>query len=397
MKRVAKFLIPLLTCSSMAVAADNGMSVKLSGSFDFSGASYNDNSPKETRMISANKKGFGFYSTASVTVGVENKIDEDTAFGAKVALQTTTRNSRSSPSGLWFESKAGKLELGSDKSAVSKMKVSATGNAFAAKGAWDVYVRTYIDDDKKLAYLSSPANFLDSKTRNTDKVEYTRKVTYFTPKWNGFQAGVSYIPDTTNTGTGKVREDANSAVDNLDPNYKFNLKDGFAWGLSYENSMRDVDFKVAVVGERAKVVESLKSATSTATAGAKFKNLDTYTVGAQASYRDFTLSGAYGDYKKSFSSPEINTDTGRRSMKWYDAGLSYRHESGLGLSVTHFNSNVRKNKLTATTVGIDYNNIRGLLPYMEWTRYRTHGKHVDNGEVEKIKGNFFVVGTKLEF
>jgi hypothetical protein len=395
MKRIAKYLIPLLTCSSMAMAADDGLSVKLSGTFDFSAASYNDNSRTTTRMISANKKGFGFYSTASVSVNVENRLDNDLAYGARVALETATRNSRKSPSVMWFESKAGKLELGSDKSAVSKMKVTATSNAFAAGGAWDTYVTPYIRDDKTLVYLSSSSNFLDAKTRNTDKTEYTRKVTYFTPKWNGLQAGVSYIPDTTNTGTGKVRADADSAVGNMNPTYNFNLKDGFAWGVSYENSFNDVDFKASVVGERAKVSPSPK-VPGVVFAGAKFKNVDTYTVGALAKYRDFTLSGAYGDYKKSLSSAQMD-DADRRSMKWYDAGLSYRHDSGLGLSVTHFASNARKNKLTATTVGVDYKNIKGLLPYAEFTSYKTHGKHVDNGQVEKIKGTFFVLGTKLEF
>lgn len=398
MKKYAKFLIPLLVTSNVAIA-DSDLKVKLSGGFDFQAASYDDDSPKETRLISNNKKGFGFYSTADVAVNIENRLDEDTAFGGKIALQTTTRNNRKNPSMIYFESKAGKMEFGSDKSAVAKMKVTGGSSAVAAGGAWDSYAKTYVRQEKKLTYLTNSGNYTDSKIRELNTVEYARKITYFTPKWNGVQLGVSYTPDTSNSGDAKVKDadKLGKHVTNIHSAYSFDLKDAISWGANYENTFNGgLGVKLALVGETAKVVPKVIKPAN-ATPGAKFKNLESYTAGAQFKYSGFSLSAAYGDYKKSFSSAEIDINSGKK-ISWYDVGLGYRcDKTGMGVSVMHFASNMRKNKVDATTIGIDYNGIRGLLPYAEFTSYRTHGKHVDSGTVEKLKGNFFVLGTKLTF
>jgi len=403
MKKIVKVLLPLLALSNSAFAGccggDDGVKVRLSGSVDFTAAAIDDSGPKDRKRISANHDHFGFYNTAKFAVNAENQIDADTKYGATIAVATATRNARSTPTEFYFESQAGRLELGSGKSAVSKMKITGGTSAVAAKGAWDTWVKADIRDNQ-ITYFSNMGNFLDTKTRDLKHIEYSRKMTYFTPKLNGFQFGLSYIPDTSNAGGNTVKDAVYHVKNSMSPGFQFAIKDGLAWGATYENSFSD-DFslKLALVGEKGKVIakEIEDAATPTTNPNAKFKNLKTYTFGANVEYGDLSFSIAYADYMKSLTTADI--EPGRnRDIKIFSTGLGY-HYGNMGFSVMHFHSKAKKNALDATTFGVDYKLAPGLLPYAEITSYSTDGRYLDAGTYKKDKyhGTFGVVGVKLEF
>jgi predicted porin len=402
MKKFVKYLLPLLVSSNMAMAGccddSQGVSLKLSGSADFSAVAINHAGPKDKREVSVHKDNLAFYNTAKFTVTAENKIDEDTKYGANVAIQTSARNARSTPTEFYFESTAGKVELGSGKSVVAKMKITGDSSAVAAKGMWDVFVNTDIRDNH-ITYFSSMANFLDAKTRNSGEVEYSRKISYYTPKMSGLQFGVSYIPDSSNAGGKTVKTPEYHVKKYMAPGYMFAIKDGIGWGATYENEVNDdFKYKLALVGERGKVIP-LKNPDEAALAApnAKFKNLSTYTLGGTIEYQNWSFSGAYADYMKSFTSAEVNPGV-KRDLKLYSFGAGYHH-GDLGLSVTHFASNTMKNKINALTFGVDYKLAPGLLPYAEITPFSAKGSYLENGvrQNDKFHGTFFVAGLKLEF
>ncbi|MGV2431953.1 MAG UNVERIFIED_CONTAM: porin [Rickettsiaceae bacterium] len=199
MKKIIKILLPFVAYAN-AVSADNaGITIKPQGSFDFTTIYRDDNAPKDFKYMTSNKKDLGFHTSSAITLSAENRIDEDTAYGAKVALVTSTRSNRKTPSMMFFETGAGKLEMGSDKSAATKMKITGNSHSAATAGAWDMYVTPDIKG-KRISYVTNTGGFLDTKTRNIDELEYSRKITYFTPEISGFQAGISYMPDTYKCG-----------------------------------------------------------------------------------------------------------------------------------------------------------------------------------------------------
>lgn len=399
MKKITKYLLPLLLSSNAFAASccDEGVKVKLSGSADFSAVAINHAGPKDKRAVSVNKDNFAFYNTAKVTLGAENKIDEDTKYGANIALSTSARNARSTPTEFFFESRAGKLELGSGKSVVDKMKITGGNSAVAAKGLWDTFTKVDIRSHN-ITYLSNMGNYLDTKMRNLNEVEYSRKISYYTPKMSGFQFGVSYVPDSSNVGGSTVNENKYHLKNSTAPGYMFAIKDGIGYGATYENQVNeDFKYKIALVGEHGKVVAKIEDAAK-ATKNAKFKNLKSYTIGANIEYKDLSVSAAYADYMKSFTSKEVDPDV-KRDIKLYSVGMGY-HFDDLGLSVMHFSSKAKENKINATTFGMDYKLAAGILPYAEITPFSASGSYRDtNGKREKDKfhGTFFAVGVKLEF
>lgn len=401
MNKIVKTLLPLLLCSNVAIAdcgcdAEKGVSVKLSGSFDFSSAAISDSGPKDRKAVSVNKDHFGFYSLAKLTLTAENRIDDNTAYGANIAVVTSNRNARNAPSEFYFESAAGKLELGSGKSAVSKMKITGGSSAVASKGAWDMWVKADVRSNN-ITYFSNMGNFLDTKTRNLNSIEYSRKISYFSPLWSGFRFGVSYIPDTTNAGGSTVNHAERHVNNYMQDGYNFDIKDGLGWAVSYENQFADdFTYKIALVGERGKVVPHLNNAAKEKP-GARWKNLNTYTLGGKVQYGEWDISAAYADYMKSLTSGDIDPKN-RRDIKLYSFGIA-RHWGDLGMSILHFSSNAKKNRVNATTFGVDYKYAPGLLPYAEITSYNTNGSYLQNNTYvsDKYNGTFFVAGLKLEF
>lgn len=404
MKKLTKYLLPLLVSSSAAIAgccdASDGVSIKLSGSADFSAVAINHAGPKDKRAVSEHKDNLAFYNTAKFTVNAENKIDEDTKYGANIAIATTARNARSTPTEFYFESPAGKLELGSGKSAVSKMKITGGTSAVAAKGMWDVFAKVDIRSNN-ITYFSNMGNFLDTKTRSLGHTEYSRKISYYTPLMAGFQFGITYVPDSSNNGIGTVKSPEYHLKNSTAPGYMFAVKDGLGFGATYENQVNDdFKYKIAVVGETGKVVAKIEddaAKAALANPNAKFKNLKTYTIGANLEYQDWSFSGAYADYMKSFTSADVDPDV-KRDIKLYSFGTGY-HYGDWGFSVMHFSSKAKENKINATTFGMDYKAAPGLLPYAEITPFSAKGSYLKGGNREKDKfhGTFFALGVKLEF
>lgn len=403
MKKLVKYLLPLLVSSSTVMAdccdGGKGVSVKLSGAADFSMNIINHAGPKDKRAVSTHKDNLAFYNTAKFTVNVENEIDADTKYGANIAIATAARNARSTPTELYFESRAGKLEMGSGKSAVAKMKITGCTSAVAAGGRWDTFVKADIRKHN-ITYFSNMGNFLDTKTRNLNETEYSRKISYYTPDMAGFRFAVTYVPDSSNAGGSTVNSPEYHLKNSTAPGYMFAIKDGIGYAATYENKVNDdFKYKLALVGETGKVIaEKNPHDSNPAKPNAKFKNLKTYTLGANIEYQDWSFSGSYADYMKSFTSADVDPDV-KRDIKLYSFGTGY-HYGDWGFSLMHFSSKAKENKINATTFGMDYKLAPGLLPYAEITPFSASGSYLDSNnkrQKDKFHGTFFVMGMKLEF
>ena len=68
-------------------------------------------------------------------------------------------------------------------------------------------------------------------------------------------------------------------------------------------------------------------------------------------------------------------------------------------SINQFNSNHKKSKLSATSLGADYNVVKGLKTYLQSTFYHTDGKYLEQKVVKsnKNKGVLIFLGAKISF
>ena len=173
--------------------------------------------------------------------------------------------------------------------------------------------------------------------------------------------------------------------------YKFVIKDGVSYGITYEGKFNEeLSAKLAFVGERGKPIAFLKDVKQTI----KFKDLNTYVLGGEVSYNQVSVSGSYMNYNKSLTNATI--DTGGKNTSIYTVGTKYNFmNKKYSASLSHFHSDNKKNKVDATSLGLDYLIIQGIKAYAQVTHYKTKGFDIKNKSSDKSKGTIVILGGKV--
>ncbi|GAB4166406.1 MAG: porin [Rickettsiaceae bacterium] len=388
----------LLFVTPTAFALDN--MVKIGAVMDVAGIYYKTNGDATQQKLSTHQRHYGLYSSGHFLVDYQLSDDSGWKYGTKISIQQTTRNDRGAPFSIYTETSYGKVEAGSDKSAEAKMVITGYKTSCASGNGWDSYVIASPKDGKeaKVPYITNFCNFLDAKTRTSMLSDYSRKITYYTPKFGSeshkLQVGLSYIPDTSNAGHGDVDAVNLHGVVGASK-YKFAFKDGIAYGLVYEGKMSDtLSAKIAFVGEKGKTV-AFNKADSTKT-DIKFKNLNTYNIGTEVIYGQFSVSGSYMNYNKSVTNNVI--DKLGRNTSIYSVGAKYKFMEGkYAVSVNHFHSNNKNNKLDAESIGIDYFITSGIKAHAQVTYFGAKGRYQEDTVIknDRSKGTVTIIGAKV--
>jgi len=417
--------IPL--SSSNKEVSDNTQ-FKLEGLFNFQGGyASQKNIVLQDQFVSksnsdgqaeGSRKKIKFNTEAYFSASLRQQAEEF-AYGGKIVLVPTSKL-KTSPSlngsHIFFESEFGKVEIGSPHDAASKLRVTA--GDITAGGDWSNYGSI---DDKALNYKGIPPEFADAEDyfqdivfrselkQITDKAEPARKVSYYTPKIQGLQAGISYTPDTGNTGGGAIATSTSGvkevAIEGTNNTYVFNrnAKDAVSAGVSYEYNISDgVDLKVAASGEYGKsagklrVIENKGKSDERLLNSYKLSNLTTYNLGLTLNYGNFSYGASYGTLGKSLTTQEYNK-TGRNT-KYLNGAIAY-NQGPILTSISYFKSNQYKNTLDSITLGSEYKLAPGLLPYGEISYFEAKGKPSFYPEAPKRKtrGTVAVLGAKLKF
>ena len=400
-KAICTSALCLMLAANTSYALSN--EVKLKGVLDFQAFNLTSDGVELQKMASKKKKGFGFYSSGDVYLDYALVSESGLKYGAKVGLELTSKNDRAIPASVYLQGDIGKFEAGSDKSAGKKMRITGYTGSCGSAGAWETHVKTSPDKDK-ISYVTNFCSFLDSKMR-IGAVEYSRKVTYFTPNFtlgenNTLQLGVSYVPDSSNMGNGDV-SDATLHTPVGSSKYKFAIKDGVSYGITHKIDISDkISIKTAFVGEVGKPIayETIKKNGSKldVKSNVKFKRLNNYVVGSEFKYDKVALTGSYGNYNKSLSSKEI--DKLGQNTYLYALGARYIWDPKISFSVNYFHSEHKKNKLDASTFGLDYKLADGLKTYFQAGYYQTNGKYFNDDSkliIDKSHGTLVVVGAKI--
>jgi predicted porin len=220
----------------------------------------------------------------------------------------------------------------------------------------------------------SPLGFYnDAYTNDT-------KITYYTPRFAGFQAGVSYTPSLVDRG-----ENSNALV-NVVPG-TINGSNIWTGGLNYESQFDQVGVAAAATGELGHADNSFVGASG-------LNDLKAWNVGAKVSFLGWSLAGSYGDWDNSFNTSGTTA--------WYaTGGLAY--ETGpFGASVTYSEDKAGgtgfDDKFQNASVGVDYKLAPGLTPFIEysWIDVDGSGGTFASGNTE-AKSNVVIIGSQLSF
>lgn len=150
--------------------------------------------------------------------------------------------------------------------------------------------------------------------------------------------------------------------------------------------------KLSLAGERGKPVAFNKS--DDIKSDLKFKDLNTYNIGGEITYNQVSVSGSYMNYNKSLTNSTV--DTRGKSTGIYSAGVKYDFlDKKYAVSLNHFHSNNKKNKLDASSLGFDCLIIKGIKAYAQMTYYKTKGFDIKNNIQDKSKGTIAIIGSKI--
>lgn len=414
------------------VISNSDTEIKLEGFYLFeSGYIKQDHLILFEKDVTDNRKKLGFYTEAAFAATITKTIN-DVIAGAKIVLQPTTRAKTSTSyngSHIFIETSYGKVELGSPADASAKLRITGS-QVTAGTGGW--YRYALLDgqymrykglkpdfDTGASFYLESYSNSFD---QINDKAEKARRLNFFTPKMKGFQVGVSYTPDTANTGgnrdinnltfensgrTGISKSTTGIKTVKLENNQTMtinqNIRDAFSVGLTYEHEIsEDADLKLSVTGEYGKPARRLIHAETDGTKLVKvlntykLSNLKAYNLGAVFTYGNFSYGASYGNLGKSLTAEEYYK-VGRDTY-YYDGAVAYA-QGPIKTSLEYLKTSRYKNTVDTVSLATEYKIMPGLLPYAEISHFQAKGKPVYYPEApsKTIRGTVGLIGTKLKF
>ncbi len=324
---------------AVPAAAEEGVQVGVSGylntHFGFVGINEDGGDPRD------------FGNTAQITDGEvhfkgNTTLDNGITFGVQIELESQATNDQIDENYAYVEGSFGRVVIGGENQAAYQMHYAAPSVGQPLNSGWQT------------AWIPAPVSF-DTSFRRPSLSTYVdfgndeHSVTYYTPRFSGFQFGASYVPAVAGNGDGQNRPaDRNSQ-----------LSDMWAVGANYVQSFDGID--VAVSG-------GLTGATAV-----KNTNDDDplmFNVGLNLGFGGFTVGGSYAE---EFNDNNPNEGWGASAGISYATGPwsvgidGFMSESN-GTSVVNGGS---KQKLKSGQIGVGYQVGPGIstdasVLYTEW-------------------------------
>lgn len=343
--------------------------VTVGGFIDFQ-AGYTDDD-----ISGANTRDYGFRNDTEVSFQIDGQSDSGLGYGAVIDLEADVTGDadneglNASRTYVYLDGGFGRFELGSTEGAAATMAIDADNIAVATggiNGAWTYFTSV----PAGAAFISSaalPAEHGSTAATYDESFVNAAKINYYSPRFSGFQLGLSYAPDLDDRGQGLVRSEVGGTAGDV-----------FDIALNYQGTFESVDLGVA-------------GAYTWGEADAGLEDMQAWVIGAMLGYQGFSIAASYGDWDDSLTANAANIDS-----DYYTLGAAY--ENGpFGLSATWIDSEVdtgaSSNDFDNLVLGADYKLAPGLTPYAELSffEYDVAGTTVDND------GTVFILGTQLAF
>jgi len=248
----------------------------IGGSLDFQVGIGND----DTDLV--NSRGYDFVTDTEIHFDFRGMADNGLTYGARIELEADTSATGNADEGnIYLFGDFGRLEFGDQDGAEDQMIYDA-GRAMSGVGGIDG------DVDRWFVNTSVATSFPDI----IDSSDAT-KITYYTPRFSGIQAGVSFTPDLSSGGLNVANENLNSFENHI------------GVGLNYTGMFGGASVSVGGVYSRADFDPA---------PGFTTDDISAFAIGTSVEIAGFTIAGSYGD----------NGDSGPLDDNWFwDIGVGY--------------------------------------------------------------------------
>ncbi|MDJ0943402.1 MAG: porin [Kiloniellales bacterium] len=238
-------------------------------------------------------------------------LDNGIEVGVRVELEAFTNGDQIDENYVFLEGGFGRLLLGSDDPAPYIQAVVAPAVGAPINSGW-------LSD-----FIPEPAGFQTGSFSTTPEISVDdNMITYFSPRFAGFQLGVSYIPqvDGDNPDTADNGAPFNAGEGSNTTNRDFQRDHGFATGINYTNSFNGIDVSAAGGFQYIDGPDDNNNfdADGGGFDGTKVNDIQevyAYNGGLNIGFGGFTFGGSIGGF-------DIDSQGANHGFHW-DVGLSY--------------------------------------------------------------------------
>jgi len=277
----------------------------------------------------------------------------------------------------FLEGRFGRLEFGANTDAAQAIKVDASTFARAAGGIdgdWELWVGGLaVDINNEAPFIIRPD--LPTAHAETTKVPNADKITYYSPRIAGFQAGISFTPDQGDIGTAAGWEQNTQSL-----GYYTNVING---GVNYNAKIAGASIAASVSGESGR--NELHSV---------YEDLEAYNAGVNIGFKQFTFGSSYGTWNKStlLRPSQFSSSPNYKDSYYWDIGAAYDAKS-FAASIGYLSSDYAgTHSVHNLSIGADYKLAPGFTPFAEISFFKlAAGPEFDES------GQVFLAGTKLNF
>ncbi len=226
-------------------------------------------------------------------------LDNGIQVGVRVELEAFTNGDQVDENYVFLEGGFGRLVLGSDDPAPYVQAVVAPNVGAPINSGW-------LSD-----FIPDPTGFTTGAFSTTPEISIDdNMITYFSPRFAGFQLGLSYIPDLAASDDNEAPfgdgEGNNATAEDDDRAH------GFATGLNYTNSFNGIDISAAGGFQ---IVGTCDETNGAERAGECGQTVTAYNGGLNVGFGGFTIGGSIGGF-------DIDDEGANDGYHW-DVGVSY--------------------------------------------------------------------------
>ncbi len=267
-------------------------------------------------------------------------LDNGLTIGINIQLEAVAQGDQLDEQFVFFSGEWGKVNVGAENSASYLMGYTAPGVGLGI--------------NSPNFYLFSPQG--TARTANTTTATGdANKLTYFSPRFSGFQLGVSYTPNVDATAGDRQTFGLTTDNDAGDQSDYFSIGGNFVETFNgvdvaisgvYELGNRETGNTAATaqtapnIAEQARLVALGYTAAqaavlfpSDAVAATTFEDDEAWMIGVNVGFSGFTVGGSYGE--------DNNGQSGNRDSIGWDVGGSYSTGPwGISIGYSHFETDL---------------------------------------------------------
>ena len=314
-------------------------------------------------------RGYGFVTDSEVTVTGSGTTDAGMKWLARVEIETdTSANNNTDETWVRFSGSWGQINLGSEDGAEDLMQYHSSTAHKAGDGGVDGDFYDAIDWNAANSRFAAGAKL--SEDTGDDP-----KITYFTPRVGGLQAGVSFTPDLGGNGRNTSADDAASD----------DFQSSFGFGVNFVQKFGGAKVQVSAVGHIAEHEDD--DATPK-------EELRAWAVGAAVNYGNWAVGGSYQDVGDGGEFKSVGDDD---ATSW-NAGVGYS-EGPVKLGLSYIHAEVEdpaggEDEADAVIFGVSYSLGGGASVYGDFFWFDTDSAASGGTDNDGVG---FLIGTAVRF